>query len=52
MSIAEAEVDGKVLFVGFIHDITEQKRLEKELIQHRDHLGTLVTQRTEELSLT
>ncbi len=36
-------------FVGISRDITELKRIQADLQQHRDHLEDLVTQRTEEL---
>ena len=43
---AEGEVDG--LFVYF-HDLTQLKRLEAELILHRDNLERLVDDRTQKL---
>jgi diguanylate cyclase (GGDEF)-like protein/PAS domain S-box-containing protein len=51
LSVGEAEVDGELIFVGIIHDISEFKQQEQELKEHRDHLQTLVEQRTSELSL-
>jgi len=36
-------------FVAVVHDITERKRIEKELSLHRDHLQELVEDRTKEL---
>jgi PAS domain S-box-containing protein len=50
LSVGEAEIDGKSVYVGFIHDITERKQREQELTKHRDHLQSLVDQRTSELS--
>jgi len=32
---------------AFSYDITERKKMEEELIMHRDHLGKLVAERTE-----
>ena len=42
--------DGRLICVG--RDITERKKLEKELGEHRDHLEKLVDERTSELSHT
>jgi len=50
LSVGKALVDGKAVYVGFIHDITERKKQEKELKNHRVHLQSLVEQRTKELS--
>ena len=45
--------DGAVIGAIMIHeDITELKKAEEELIQYRDHLEELVTQRTAELEKT
>jgi diguanylate cyclase (GGDEF)-like protein/PAS domain S-box-containing protein len=51
LSVGEAEVDGKAVYVGFVHDITESKNQENEIKKHRDHLQALVDERTEELSI-
>jgi signal transduction histidine kinase len=51
-SIAMRELDpqGNPLRVlGFIQDITEQKRVEGELVRHRENLETMVVERTVEL---
>jgi len=37
-------------FIGVIRDVTQRKQVESELLQHRDHLEELVTNRTAELS--
>ncbi len=43
--------DDKELYTGtIIRDITERKRAEAELIQHRDHLEELVSERTARLA--
>jgi len=41
--------DNKVLVGGVAIDITEQKKYEKELEKHRNHLELLVKERTDEL---
>ena len=50
LAVGEADVEGQTMYVGFIHDISNRKQQEAELIQHRDHLKSLVEQRTTELS--
>lgn len=40
---------GKKFLVGIIHDITEQKRAEEEIIKHKNNLEELVKARTLEL---
>ncbi|WP_455207498.1 PAS domain S-box protein [Kaarinaea lacus] len=36
--------------IGVIRDVSQRKQVESELLQHRDHLEELVTERTAELS--
>ncbi|MES2644231.1 MAG: PAS domain S-box protein [Myxococcota bacterium] len=45
----DAEVVGRV---WSFRDVTAQRRAEEELLQHRDHLAELVSERTRELSQT
>ena len=40
---------GRKTLVGIIHDMTQSKRLERELADHRDHLQQLVDERNEEM---
>ncbi len=47
---APITVDGSTLIFSVIHDISERKRVEDELEQHRNHLGELVVARTAELA--
>lgn len=49
LSVGEAEIGGKPMYVGFIQDITERKDQENELKRHRDHLQTLVEEKTQDL---
>jgi len=42
--------EGNIIFYdGIIEDITEKKRVQEELLEHRDHLEELVNDRTEKL---
>jgi len=45
------EFDGKPAVIGVIVDVTERKRAEAELEQHRHHLEELVRVRTADLSI-
>ncbi len=47
---APITVDGSTLIFSVIHDISERKRVEQELEQHRNHLEDLVVARTTELA--
>jgi PAS domain S-box-containing protein len=47
--VLDAEVVGRV---WSFRDVTAQRRAEEELLQHRDHLAELVSERTRELSDT
>ncbi len=49
---APITVDGSTLIFSVIHDISERKRVEDELEQHRNHLEELVVARTAELAET
>jgi len=49
-SIGHYELDGEVLIEGLATDITQRKQTEIELQQYREHLETLVLQRTAALN--
>ncbi len=50
VNLVKDELENPVGMVGTVRDITEQKRVEKEIRQHRDHLENLVNERTLELT--
>ncbi len=49
LAIAPIQRGGSYEFCAFVRDITERKKAEAELEQHRDHLEELVTERTAEM---
>ncbi len=49
LSVGEMEMDDETMFVGIITDISQQKAVEKELLQHRERLEELVALATEEV---
>ena len=49
LSISPTEVSGKLMFIGFIRDITLEKKAEQEIIDLNDSLEKRVLERTEEL---
>lgn len=44
-------IDDQAYFIGTLRDITERKKNERELIEHKDQLERLVAQRTRDLEL-
>ena len=48
-SVAVAEINGEPVLISIVRDVTDRKRDEDELKQHRDHLEQLVAQHTAEL---
>lgn len=49
-AVMEKDVNGNVYFDGIIEDVTERKRMEDDLLKHRDTLESQVKERTFELS--
>ncbi len=49
VSLSALKLNGKWYAVGIIHDITERKKTEEELREHRERLEHMVAERTEEL---
>ena len=50
-AVPELEPDGRVVWYGFVTDVTATKALEQELDVHRSHLEQLVRERTEQLDM-
>ncbi len=50
LGVSEVIYDGKSIFVGFIHDLTQQKKDEEQLKSYASHLEELVEIRTQSLS--
>lgn len=50
IGVVRLKPNGDVASVfGIFHDITDTKTIQKELLEHRDHLEQLVTERTDEV---
>ena len=52
LSVSEIKQDGKPMFTGIIHDLTEQKKAQKAILQLNEQLEIKVEERMEELSKT
>lgn len=50
LAVSEVEIGGKRLFTGIVHDMTEQKRAEEELLILNQELEGRIAERTERLS--
>jgi len=50
LSVSEAPHKGERIFTGTIHDISAHKEIELELMQYKNHLESLVEDRTSELN--
>ncbi|WP_394147684.1 PAS domain S-box protein [Shewanella atlantica] len=49
LSVGEMELSDGKMFVGIMTDLSKQKAVEKELVQHREHLEKLVAMATAEV---
>jgi len=50
LGVSRVELEGKVLFAGVIHDLTEQKRAEAHILHLNKELEQKVEERTEKLT--
>lgn len=50
LSVSEVKLKSKSIFTGFIHDISDQKKAEKALLELTDKLERKVKQRTKDLA--
>ncbi len=50
LAVSEVHLGGKRLFTGIVHDMTEQKKAEAELLQLNQELEGRIAERTEKLS--
>lgn len=49
LAVSEVQLPDRTLFTGIIHDLTEERKAQRELQLHLDNLETLVKNRTSEL---
>ncbi len=50
LSVSEVKMENKRLFTGIVHDLTEQKKAEEELLKLNQDLESIVAERTDKLS--
>ncbi len=50
LSVSEVNLENKRMFTGIVHDMTDQKRVEEELIRFNHELEDKINERTEKLS--
>ncbi|MDA9555454.1 PAS domain-containing sensor histidine kinase [Pelobium sp.] len=49
LAVSEVQYDGRIIYTGFIHDLTKEKHAEDQLKQYTNRLELLVEERTKEL---
>ncbi len=49
LGVSEVQYDGRIIYTGFIHDLTRQKTAEEQLLLYTNRLEVLVEDRTLEL---
>ncbi|MEQ8910354.1 MAG: PAS domain-containing sensor histidine kinase [Vicingaceae bacterium] len=50
LSVSEVKLKSKTIFTGFIHDISDQKKAENELLDLTEKLESKIKERTEDLA--
>jgi PAS domain S-box-containing protein len=50
LSVNEIQIEGQIIFTGFVHDITELKKAEQEVRNLNSALESKVSERTEQLA--
>ena len=49
LAVSEVQYNGRIIYTGFIHDLSREKNAEDQLIQYTNKLEQLVQDRTQEL---
>lgn len=49
LAVSEVQYEGRIIYNGFIHDLTREKNAEEQLIEYTNKLESLVEDRTEKL---
>ena len=49
LAVSEVQYDGRIIYTGFIHDLTREKNAESQLKQYTNKLEQIVEERTKEL---
>jgi len=49
LAVSEVHLENKLVFAGFVHDLSKEKAAEEQLLQHMEALETTVANRTKDL---
>src|ERR1700712_4525131 len=52
LGISQVQYSGRIIYTGFIHDLSREKEAENQLKEHAAHLEELVDERTRSLNAT
>jgi len=50
LAVSEVNIEGEIIFAGFIHDLSLQKKAEQELLELTQELEAKIKERTEDLA--